>query len=82
MDGSFEQIITTSTGSSLLDQAAAGGCLGGTESMPKELQDLKIRFGEFIGREEPGGVKRAGFGTESEVIALRKGARYGVARWI
>ena len=82
MDGSFEQIITTTTGSSFLDQAAAGGCLGGNESVPKELRDLKIRFGEFIGREAPGRVRRAGFGTEDEVVALTKGARYGIARWI
>jgi len=82
MDGSFEQIITTSTGSSVLDRAAAGGCLGGYESVPTELRDLKIRFGEFIGRDGPDGIKRAGFGTESEVIALRKGAKYGIARWL
>lgn len=82
MDGSFIQIITTSTGSAVLDNAAAGGCLGGNESIPQELKDLKIRFGEFIGREEPGGVKRAGFGTESEVTPLQKGANYGIARWI
>ena len=82
MDGSFEQIITTSTGSSILDKAAAGGCLGGSEGVPKELRDLKIRFGEFIGREEPGRIKRAGFGTENEVVPLTKGAKYGVCRWV
>ncbi len=82
MDGSFAQIITTSTGSATLDRAAAGGCLGGNESMPKELKDLEIRYGEFLGRDDPGRIKRAGFGVEGEVIPLRKGTNYGIARWI
>ena len=82
MDGSFMQILTTSTGSAVLDRAAAGGCLGGDESVPEELKNLRIRFGEFLGRDEPGKVKRAGFGIESEVVALQKGAKYGIARWI
>lgn len=82
LDGSFIQIITTSTGSSILDKAAAGGCLGGNESVPEELKDLKIRFGEFIGRDGPAGIKRAGFGVEGEVKVLKKGANYGIARWI
>jgi len=73
------------SGSSTLSLAAAGGCLGGTESLPRELKDLKIRFGEFVtSRDEPsvGGVKRAGFGVEEEITMLRKGVKYGVARWI
>ena len=81
MDGGFMQIITTSTGSAILDKAAAGGCLGGNESVPQELKDLRIRFGEFIGRDDEL-VKRAGFGVESETTALKKGASYGIARWI
>lgn len=82
IDGSFMQIVTTTTGSAVLDKAAAGGCLGGDESMPKELKDLEIRFGEIIDREEPGRVKRAGFGVEGEVTSLKKGDSYGIARWI
>ncbi|KAG4440987.1 hypothetical protein IFR05_003551 [Cadophora sp. M221] len=81
-DGGFMQLITTNTGSAILDKAAAGGCLGGDESAPQELKDLKIRFGEFIGRDEPGWVKRAGFGVDSELTSLTKGADYGIARWI
>ncbi|EKD18218.1 hypothetical protein MBM_03990 [Drepanopeziza brunnea f. sp. 'multigermtubi' MB_m1] len=80
MDGSFTQIITTSTGSVTLEKAAAGGCLGGNESMPKELKDLVIKFGEFIGRDEPGVIKRAGFGVEGEIKDLEKGTNNGVAR--
>ena len=76
------QIITTSTGSAVLDRAAAGGCLGGEESVPQELKDLEIKFGEIIDREEPGRIKRAGFGVESEITALKRGDNYGTARWI
>jgi hypothetical protein len=82
MDGGFMQIITTSTGSAILDTAAAGGCLGGNESAPQELKDLKIKFGEFIGRKDPGRIKPAGFGADSEVVLLKKGDDYGIARWI
>jgi len=82
MDSSFMQIIATSTGSATLDRAAAGGCLGGDESVAQELKDLKIRYGEIIGRESSGLVKRAGFGVEDEVTELRKGANYGIARWV
>ncbi|KAH7319312.1 hypothetical protein BKA65DRAFT_99153 [Rhexocercosporidium sp. MPI-PUGE-AT-0058] len=81
-DGGFMQLITTNTGSAIIDKAAAGGCLGGDESAPQELKDLKIRFGEFIGRDEPGRVKRAGFGVDGELTSLTKGTDYGIARWI
>jgi hypothetical protein len=81
MDGGCMQIITTSTSSAVLDRAAAGGCLGGNENVPQELKDLKIRFGEFI-RHDNAPVKKAGFGAESETTTLKKGANYGIARWI
>ena len=81
-DGGFMQLITTNTGSAIIDKAAAGGCLGGDESAPQELKDLEIRFGEFVGRDEPGRIKRAGFGVDSELTSLTKGAKYGIARWI
>ena len=81
-DGSFMQIITTSTGSAILDKAAAGGCLGGDESVPQELKDLRIRFGEMVGGGGAEMVKRAGFGAEDEVTSLKKGEKYGISRWI
>jgi hypothetical protein len=82
IDGGFMQILTTTTGSAVIDKAAAGGCLGGEESLPRELKDLRIRFGEIIDRDEPGRIKRAGFGVESEVTLLKKGDSYGISRWI
>jgi len=65
MDGSFAQIIATFTGSSVPDRAATGGCLGGNESVPQDLKDLKICFGDFTGRENRGKVKRACLGIEA-----------------
>jgi len=50
--------------------------------VPKELKDLRIRFEEFIDRDEPGRIRRAGFGTEEEVTAFSIGDRYCIARWI
>jgi hypothetical protein len=81
-EAGFIQLITMSTGSAILDTSAAGGCLGGNESAPQELKDLKIRFGEFICRKDPGRTKRAEFGVDSEVVPLKKGDNYGIARWI
>ncbi|TVY34964.1 hypothetical protein LOCC1_G008078 [Lachnellula occidentalis] len=80
IDGGFIQILTTTTGNRGLENAAAGGCLGGSENAPRELMDMKIRFGELVGPDDggdKGGVKRAGFGTEDEVVSLRKRVVYG-----
>lgn len=77
VDGGFIQLITTSTGSEALEKLAGGACLGGDESVPKELKDLKIRFGELVGVEKGWAMRRAGFGTEEETVPLTKGALYG-----
>jgi hypothetical protein len=82
IDSSFLQILMTTTGSAVLDRTAAGGCLGGDESAPQELKDLKVRFGEIIDRKEDGRIKRAGFGVEDEITTLTRGDPYGVAKWI
>ncbi|CAG8953070.1 hypothetical protein HYFRA_00003265 [Hymenoscyphus fraxineus] len=79
-DGGFVQILATTTGSAALDDAAAGGCLGGDENVAQRLKDLKIRYGELVGR-RPGNVKLAGFGIDNEVIPLTKGEKYGIARY-
>ena len=38
IDGGFIQILATATASATIDKAAAGGCLGGEESVPKSLR--------------------------------------------
>jgi hypothetical protein len=78
IDGGFTQLITTSTGSATLQRLAAGCCLGGEKDVTEALKELKIRFGELVGEEKRGVVKRAGFGTEEETVPLVKGKMYGI----
>jgi hypothetical protein len=63
-NGDFNQILmtTTTTGSKALEEAAAGGCLGGDEDVPEKLKEMKIRFGG-LHRIDESPVRRAGFGT-------------------
>lgn len=83
IDGGFIQLITTSTGSRNLQNAAAGGCLGASENAPPSLKKLRVRYGEVIGSEEDRKgrlVRRALFGTEDEIRSLVKSAKYGVMK--
>lgn len=82
IDGGFIQLISTSMGSAALEREALNGCLGGPENISSRLKNLKIRFGELksggsMDRHGDRGIRRAGFGTEDEILPLRKGARYG-----
>jgi hypothetical protein len=77
-EGGFTQLITTSTGSAMLEKVAAGGCLSGDESVPDELKDLRIQFGELVGDRKGRLVRWAGFGTEEETIPLVKKELYGI----
>lgn len=38
----------TTTGRTELERQAMRGCIGGQENVPKELKQLKIRFGEML----------------------------------
>lgn len=69
----FLQLLCTTKGSKAVDEAAWAGSLGGNENVPKELEDLVVRFGELRDRV---GV-RAGFGVADEVRTLVKGRDYG-----
>ncbi|KAL8668280.1 MAG: hypothetical protein Q9168_007091 [Polycauliona sp. 1 TL-2023] len=73
--GGFVQIMMTTMGSRRLEEAVAGGCVGGENNVSKELGNLKVRFGELAGKEGKG--IRAGFGTEEEVSLLRPDVDYG-----
>jgi hypothetical protein len=77
VDGGFVQILATTGGNRKLESVAAGGCLGGSENMPNELLNMKVRFGELNGIDGGEGVRRAGFGTEDQVMPLRKRVVYG-----
>lgn len=79
-DGGFIQLLSTTTGSSTLEGEAAKHSLGGTYNVPLTLNDLKIRFGELLTTEKEAGagslIRRAGFGTGSQIKPLLRGARY------
>jgi hypothetical protein len=75
IQGGFIQVLMTTIGSEILKKAATGSCLGADENVPDELKRLRIRFGELIGGYAYD-VRRAGFGTEGEVIPLRRGVSY------
>jgi len=74
-DGGFVQIVTTTTGDTEMRRAALPGCLGGRRNAPKELMDMKVRFGEL--ESECHSVRRAGFGTVDETVPLRRRVAYG-----
>jgi hypothetical protein len=79
VDGGFIQLLATTRGSKKLDEATVGASLGGDMDIPKELLDMKIRFGELVDDScTSTGVRRAGFGTEDEIISLqsRQVSRY------
>jgi hypothetical protein len=76
-DGGFLQLLTTTRGSKVIYKAARGGCLGGDENIPEELKKIRVRFGELINENSGSESRIAGFGTEGEVVTLRKGGMYG-----
>jgi hypothetical protein len=73
----FLQTVQTSRGSTAMDFAAKGSSLGGPDNVPRVLEDLELMFGEL---KEPDGkygvIRRAGWGTKSEVRPLVKGEYY------
>lgn len=81
IDGGFLQVLCTTRGSATVDRVAMGACLGGEGNMRGELKGLRLMFGELVcstGSDQAGTVvRRAGFGTEGEVIPLSKDRTYG-----
>ena len=76
IQGGFLQMLMTTIGSDALRDAAAGSSLGGEENLPQELKKLRIRYGELVGGRDGSGMRRAGFGTEDQVVPLRRGVFY------
>lgn len=46
-------------------------CHSGEQDLREELKELEVKFGEMRGED---GSRFAAFGTETEVVSLRKGA--------
>ena len=76
-EGGFLQLLVTMTGSERLREEAAAGCLGGAHNVPVSLKKLKIRYGEVVGGDREGMVRRAAFGLEDEIVPLIRGREYG-----
>jgi hypothetical protein len=75
--GGFVQTLMTTTGSNALRDAAAAGCLGRDQNIPKKLKDMEVIYGELIEDRKEGRLRRATFGLKDEIVALRKGGLYG-----
>lgn len=71
--------ILRTTRNPTLDHLMGGGCLGGNP-MPKELEKLRLKFGEIKtgGEKEEDGehVGHVALGIEGEVSPIRRGGRY------
>lgn len=79
-ESSFLQVLCTTTSKNVeINRLAERACLGGGEGVPKELKDLKVRFGEIRGGVDGDdrGVRLAGFGTVEETLELVKGGSMG-----
>lgn len=73
-DGGFLQIMMTTTGDTEMSRKVQAGSLGGSGNAPKELLELKVRFGELVCGEGTASGKKYGFGTteETEVLLRRR----------
>ncbi|KAI1669944.1 hypothetical protein L13192_05460 [Pyrenophora tritici-repentis] len=70
--GGFLQIMCTTThGDGTMNQLAKGASLGGEIGVPKDLLDLKVRFG--VVANGTGQTKHAAFGTVEDTEPLVKG---------
>jgi hypothetical protein len=73
VDGGFLQIMTATRGNTEMERLVLKERLMAIDSMPKELKNLKIRYGELVGEDDlkiEG--RRLGFGTVEETVSLRK----------
>ncbi|KAI0604355.1 hypothetical protein TUN205_11399 [Pyrenophora tritici-repentis] len=70
--GGFLQIMCTTThGDGTMNQLAKGASLGGEIGVPKDLLDLKVRFG--VVANSTGQTKHAAFGTVEDTEPLVRG---------
>lgn len=74
-DVSFSRVLVT-TRNPTLDRLSESSCLGG-DPFPRSLLKTRLKFGELWRKNNAGiEVPHAGFGTEEEVMPLRKGEKY------
>lgn len=66
-DGGFLQVMMATRGDTEMERLVLREGAVAADDVPKNLGNLKIRYGELLGQEN-----RAGFGTIDETVALRK----------
>ncbi|KAF1923430.1 uncharacterized protein M421DRAFT_29311, partial [Didymella exigua CBS 183.55] len=71
-EGCFLQVIMTTSGETTMHRAVKQRSVGGIRNAPKELLDLKVKFGEFVNEGETTLVERRGFRTLEEVISFQR----------
>lgn len=73
-DGGFLQIMMATRGRTEMEKLVLEQGVVGTGELPKELLEMKIRFGELVGEEGTGmGMRRAvTFATIGETMPLRR----------
>jgi hypothetical protein len=73
-DGGFLQIMMTTTGDTEMSRSVQGSSLGGSGNAPKELLELKVRFGKLVDQEGTASTGTYGFGTvdETEILLRRR----------
>jgi hypothetical protein len=69
-DGGFLQIMMTTTGDTEMSRNVQGASLGGSGNAPKELLELKVRFGKLVREEGTASTNKYGFGTTEETDLL------------
>lgn len=73
-DGGFLQVMMATRGDTEMDRLVLEHGMIGANDVPQDLKDLKIRYGELVGRETTGarGEIRWGFGTIEETVSLKR----------
>jgi hypothetical protein len=72
-DSGFLQITMATRGNTEMERLVMQEKLMATDSMPEELRNLKIRYGELVGEDVLGVQgRRLGFGTVEETVSVRK----------
>jgi hypothetical protein len=71
-DGGFLQIITTTTGNTAMNNAAAKGSMSSIHNVPQELLDMEVRFARLNETSAGGASHVAEFGTIEETLLLER----------
>ncbi|KAH7130187.1 hypothetical protein B0J11DRAFT_430405 [Dendryphion nanum] len=71
-DGGFMQVMMATRGDTEMERLVFEHTSQGAESIPKELRELKVRYGELIGEGLGASTGVMGFGTVSETTVAER----------